>query len=149
MSTNSATQFSVEDDESLSETPIPSQQKSTRGSPCSKSHCLVCNGPVTNNCVHNLTVDLEESNLHSRSNKPTAPTDHWITDLSDAFKDTILDHDIEEMKHLNIYYLKLINESSDLHQYNLTELKKLSATAIQIIAAYNQTTNPVTPPPPS
>ena len=57
-----------------------------------------------------------------------------------------MDHDIDEMNHLNINYLKMVNKDSDLTRYNRTELKKLSATAIQITAAYNQTPNPVQPP---
>ena len=106
--------FSVEENGSLSETPIPSQQKCTRRSPCSKSDCLVCNKPVTNHHVRNLTGDLEDSNPHSRSNKPTAPTDHWISNLTDAFKDAIMDHDIDEMVLLNIHYLKMANKAPDL-----------------------------------
>ena len=145
MSTNSATLFSIEDDGSLSETPIPSQQKCARGSPCSKFDCLVCNGPVSNHHVCNLTGDLEDSIPPSRSNKPTAPADHWINDLTDAFKDAIMDHDINEMVHLNIHYLKMVNKAPDLTRYNRTELKKLSNTAEQIIAAFNQIPAPVPP----
>ena len=148
MSTNSATLFSVEDNGSLSETPIPSQQKCKRGSPCFKSDCLVCNGPVSNHHVRSLTGDLEDSIPTSRSNKPTAPADHWFTDLTDAFKDAIMDHDIKEMGHLNIHYLKMVNKAPDLTRYNLTELKKLSNTAEQTTAAYNKIQTPVQTPPP-
>ena len=151
MSTNSAPLFSVEDDGTLTETPTPSQQKCTRGSPCSKADCLFCNGPVSNHHVRNLTEDLENSIPTSRSNKPTAPADHWISDLTDAFKDAIMDHDIKEMVHLNIHYLKMVNKAPDLTRYNRTELKKLSNTAEQTVAAYNQIQTPIqtpTPPPP-
>ena len=54
------------------------------------------------------------------------------------FKDAIMDHDIKEMKHLNIFYLKMVNKAPDLILYNRTELKKLSNTAKQTVAAYNQ-----------
>ena len=121
MSTNSATLFSVEDDGSLSETPIPSQQKCTRGSPCSKSDCLVCNGPVSNHHVRNLTGDLEDSSPHSKSNKPTAPAAHWINNLTDAFKDAFMNHDVDELMLLNAHYLKIANEAPDLTLYNRTE----------------------------
>ena len=134
--------------ESLSETPIPSQQKCTRGSPCSKSDCLVCKGPVSNHHVRNLTGDLENSIPPSRSNKPTAPADHWITNLINAFKDAIMDHDIKEMVHLNIHYLEMVNEAPDFTRYSSTELKKLSITAEQTIAAYNQIQTLVQPPTP-
>ena len=149
MSTNSTTLFSVEDDGSLLETPISSQQKCTRGSPCSKSDCLVCNGPVTNNHVRNLTEDLEDFNLHSRPKKHTAPADHWISNLTDAFKVAIMDHDITDMKRLGLLYKKAHQDSTDHFRFNHAELNKTSITASQIIAAYNQTPDPVqTPPPP-
>ena len=144
MSTNSAAQFSVEDDGSLSETPTQSKQKCTRGLPCSKTVCLVCSGPATNNHIRNLTHDLVGSNQLSRTNtptKPTASTDHWITNLSDAFKEAILDHDIDKIKHLNSLHVKIANKSTNHFQYNCTELKKLFATSIQITAAL------YTPPP--
>ena len=76
--------------------------------------------------------------MHSRSKKPTAPADHWISNLIDNFKVAIMDQDIEEMKNLNIFYLKMANVAPDFTRYNRTELKKLSNTAQQTIAAYNQ-----------
>ena len=143
MSTNSANMFSVTDDGRLTETP-----KCTRTSPCSKADCLFCNGPASNHHVRDLTEDLENSIPTSRSNKPTVPADHWISNLTDAFKDAIMDHDIEEMIHLNIHYLKMVNEAPDLTRYNHTELKKLSNTAKQTVAAYKQVQAPIQPPPP-
>ena len=148
MSTNSAPLFSVEDDGTLTETPTPSQQKCTRGSPCSKADCLFCNGPVSNHHVRNLTEDLENSIPTSRSNKPTAPADHWITNLTDDFIDAIMDQDIAEMVNLNKRYSKMVDEAPDYTQYNRTELKKLSNTATQTIAAYNQIQAPIQTPPP-
>ena len=135
MSTNSATLFSVEDDGSLLETPIPSQQKCTRGSPCSKSDCLVCNGPVSNHHVCNLTGDLEDSSPHSKSNKPTTPAAHWINNLTDAFKEPFIDHDVDELMLLNTHYFKMANE-------------KLFSTAKQTVADYNQIQAPIQTPPP-
>ena len=131
MSRNSATLFSVEDDGSLSKTPIPSQQK-----------CLVCNGPVSNHHVRNLTRDLEDSIPLSRSNKSTAPAAPWINNLTDTFKDAIMDHDVNEMMLLNTHYLKMADEAPDLTLYTLVN------TAKQTIAPYNQIQTPVQTPPP-
>ena len=104
MSTNSATRFSVADDGSLTETPIPSQPKCTRTSSCSKADCPFCNGPASNHHVHNLTEDLENSIPTSRSNRTIAPADHWITYLTEDFKDAIMEHDIAKMVNLNKRY---------------------------------------------
>ena len=128
MSTDSTTLFSMEDDGRVSETPIPSQKKCTRGSLCSQSDCLVCNRPISNHHIHNLTGDLEDSNLNSRSNKPNAPADHWISNLIDDFKEAIMDQDIEEMKKLDIYYWKM-SKAPDFVLYNRTKLKQISKTA--------------------
>ena len=129
MSTNSDTMFSVTDDGRLTETP-----RCTRTSPCSKSDYLFCNRPVSNHHVHNPTEDLGNSAPISRSNKPTAPTDHWISRLTDAFKDAIMDHDIRKMVTLDHYYLIMtIKDPDSIHRYNRTELEKLSNTADRTI----------------
>ena len=120
MSTNSTTTFSVADDGSLTETPIPSQPKRTRTSPCSKANCPFCNGPASNHHVCNLTEDLENSIQTSRSNKPTAPADHWITNLTKDFKDAIMDHDIAKMEFLKKRYSKRADEAPDFNQYDRT-----------------------------
>ena len=151
MSTNSATQFTVGDDGSLSETPIQAIKKCTRGSPCSRPDCLTCNGPVTNNHLRDLTNYLEGSNEISRTTtltKITTPLDHWITTLTSAFKEAILDQDIKEMRGLNQSFSKVTGESLDHLKYNRTEFKKLSFTAMQIVNAYYQDPTPSLPPPP-
>ena len=114
MSINSATQFTIRDDGSLAEMPTHANQKSMRGSPCSKPDCLTCRGPVTNNPVRDLTNDLEGFNEISRTMTPTkitAPVDHWITAMTEAFKEAILDQDIFEMRGLHQSYSQAIGES--------------------------------------
>ena len=144
MSTNSDTMFSVTDDGRLTETP-----RCTRTSPCSKADCLFCNGPASNHHVRDLTEDLENSIPTSRSNRAIAPTDHWITYLTEDFRDAIMDHDIAEMVNLNKRYSKMVNEATDFNNYDRTELKKLSNTASQTVANHNQIQTPIpTPPPP-
>ena len=103
-------------------------------------------GPVSNHHVRNLTEDLENSVPTSRSNKSTTPAGHWITNLINDSKIAIMDHDIKEMGHLNIHYLKMVNKAPDLTRYHLTELKKLSNTAEQTTAAYNKIQTPVQTP---
>ena len=117
MSTNSDTMFSVTDDGRLTETP-----RCTRTSPCSKADCPFCNRPVYKYCVRNLFDDLEESNLCSRSNKPTAPTDHWINWQTNAFKDAILDPDMEYLEYLTDHYQLVTTTYQDFFDFDQRHL---------------------------
>ena len=92
MSTDSANQFSMEDDGSVTETPPHSMQKCTRGSPCSRSDCPSCTGPANNGHVRNLTNDLEVTPV-----KFTIPPNHWIIDIIKSIKEAIQDQDIAEL----------------------------------------------------
>ena len=91
MSTDSTTLFSIEDDGRVSETPIPSQQKCTRGSLCSQPDCLVCNGPIPNHHVRDLTKDLETTPTPKKLSKPPAPPNHIFSILTEEFKQALLD----------------------------------------------------------
>ena len=92
MSTDSANQFSMEDDGSVTETPPQSMQKCTRDSPCSKSDCPSCAGPVNNGHNRNLTDNLEVTPV-----KLTIPPNHWIIKTTKAFKEAIQDQDTAEL----------------------------------------------------
>ena len=88
MSTNSANQFSMEDDGSVTETPPQSMQKCTRGSPCYKSDCPSCTGPITNSHARDLADNLEVMPV-----KHNIPPNHWIIKLPKYFKEAIQDQD--------------------------------------------------------
>ena len=108
MSTNSANQSSMEEDRSVTETPPQSMQKCTRGSPCSKSDCPSCTGPVNNGHVHNLTNNLEVMPV-----KFTIPPNHWIIMITKSFKEAIQDQDLPELEMLINRYKQNINALSD------------------------------------
>ena len=93
MSINFASQFSMEDNESVTESPPQSMQKCTRDSPLSRPDCISCTGPANNSHVRNLTDDLEVTPV-----KVTIPPNHWIITITKAFKDAIQDRDATELK---------------------------------------------------
>ena len=107
MSTNSAYQFSVADDGSVTESPPQSTQKCTRGSPCSRLDCISCTGP-NNSHVHDLTDDLEVT-----PTTPTIPPNHWIIKMTKAFKTAIQTQYLTELKMLINRYKQNINALSD------------------------------------
>ena len=95
MSTDSANQFSVEDDGCVTETPPQFTQKCLRGSPCSQSDCPKCTGPANNGHIRDLTDNLEVTLL-----KPTIPPNHWIIGIINSFKEAIQDQDTAELEML-------------------------------------------------
>ena len=83
--------------------------------------------------------------MNSPGQQPTGPSNHWITDLTEAFKETILDHDINKMKHFNQLYSKVTGESPDFFKYDHTELIELVEIATKRTATNNQIPTPNLP----
>ena len=117
MSPNSASLFSVEDDGSLSETPTSSQQKYTRGLPCSKSDCLVCNGPVSN-----LSQIREKLLTHHTSPEPHQPPPRQLVlELHSVFLHVLRENNLAEL----FYMFR-----DAIHQDHLEELTRVFERAL-------------------
>ena len=120
MSTDSTTLFSIEDDGRVSETPIPSQQKCTRGSLCSQSDCLVCNGPIPNHHVRDLTKDLETTPTPNKYSKPPAPPEHFISTFTEEFQQVLLADNMEDIKIVLQVYDLQITTCTDILKFDRT-----------------------------
>ena len=128
MSTNSDTTFSMADDGSLTETPIPSQPKCTRMSPCSKADCPFCNGPASNHHVRDLTKDLETTPTPKKLSKPPAPPNHIFSTLTEEFKQALLDEEAEDVEALLTQYDLFGKTCPDFLKFDRTMLMKLVLT---------------------
>ena len=138
MSTNTANQFSMEDDGSVTETPPQSMQKCTRGSPCSRPDCISCTGPVNNGHVCNLADNLEVTPV-----KPTTPPDHWIIILTKSFKEAIQNQYPDELEMLIDHYKQSIKALSiNELNYDRTEIKKLNHNALKLLVNLSKPTVP-------
>ena len=124
MSTNSTNQFSVEDDGSVTESPPQSTKKCTRNNPCLKSDCNSCAEPEINTHVRNLSNDMEGAQI-----KPTIPPNHWIIDITNAFKEAIQDQDPIELKMVRDLYQRHMDAvTAEDTRYDRKEIKHSTTT---------------------
>ena len=144
MSTDSANQFSLEDDGSITETPPQSIQKCTRGSPCSRPDCLSCTGPTNNGHVRDFTEDLEVTLV-----KHTSPPNHWIIRMIKVFEEAIQDQDPNELKMAQALYQKQLDAVTfDELDYDRTEVKQLNRDAKKLLTTLLDTPIQIPNPPP-
>ena len=139
MSTYSANQFNWKTMEVFPEhlhTPIKSAQG---GSPCSRSDCPSCTGPATNSHVRDLTDDLEVKLV-----KLTAPPNHWIINITKAFKEAIQNQDTNELEIVkDLYQWHLDAVTIEDLVYDRTEIKQLNHDATH--RQFQQTYHPFQP----
>ena len=144
MSTDSANQFSLEDNGSITETPPQSIQKCTRGSPCSRPDCLSCTGPTNNGHVRDLTEDLEVTLV-----KLTSPPNHWTIRMIKVFEEAIQDQDPNELKMAQALYQKQLDAVTfDELDYDRTEVKQLNRDAKKLLTTLLDTPIQIPNPPP-
>ena len=116
-------------------TPIKSAQG---GSPCSRSDCPSCTGPATNSHVRDLTYDLEVTPV-----KLTTPPNHWIINITKAFKEAIQNQDTDELEIVKDLYQRHLDAVTieDL-VYDRTEIKQLNSDAMKFLANFSKPTAP-------
>ena len=149
MSTNSTNQFSVEDDGSVTESPPQSTKKCTRNNPCLKSDCNSCAEPEINSHIRDLSNDMEGARI-----KPTIPPNHWIIDITNAFKEAIQDQDPIELKMVRDLYQRHMNAvtAEDTRydtRYDRTEIKQINRNPNELLATFSTTPIQPAPPPPN
>ena len=142
MSTNSINQFSVADDGRVTDSPPQSTKKCTRTTPCSQSDCNSCAEPAINSHIRDLSNDMEGARI-----KPTIPPNHWIIDITNAFKEAIQDQDPIELKMVRDLYQRHMDAvTAEDTRYDRKEIKQLNHNATKLLASIP--TIPIQMPPP-